>query len=83
MRGIVDIDADQRLARALPKTTIGDFGEPLWEHGLALANQGDIDTQAIAGAVATATHGSGGPSPPSRPPSRERDWSTGPDNWSR
>lgn len=59
MRGIVDIDADQRLARALPKTTIGDFGEPLWEHGLALANQGDIDTQAIAGAVATATHGSG------------------------
>jgi FAD/FMN-containing dehydrogenase len=31
----------------------------LWEKGLALANQGDIDTQAIAGAIATATHGSG------------------------
>ena len=45
--------------RALPKTTIGDFGKPLWERGLALANQGDIDTQSIAGAVATATHGSG------------------------
>lgn len=59
MRGIVDIDADRRLVRVLPKTTIGDFGEPLWEHGLALANQGDIDTQAIAGSVATATHGSG------------------------
>lgn len=59
MRGIVGVDADRMLARALPKTTIGDFGEPLWEHGLALANQGDIDTQAIAGAVATATHGSG------------------------
>ena len=26
---------------------------------LALRNQGDIDTQQIAGAVATATHGSG------------------------
>lgn len=59
MRGIVDIDANQQLIRALPKTTIGDFGEPLWEYGLALSNQGDIDTQAIAGSVATATHGSG------------------------
>lgn len=59
LRGIVDVDVEQRLVRALPKTTIGDFGEPLWERGLALANQGDIDTQSIAGAVATATHGSG------------------------
>ena len=59
MRGIVEVDANRLLVRALPKTTIGDFGEPLWEHGLALANQGDIDTQAIAGSVATATHGSG------------------------
>ncbi|MGH3075844.1 MAG: D-arabinono-1,4-lactone oxidase, partial [Gaiellales bacterium] len=30
-----------------------------WDAGLALDNQGDIDTQGIAGAVATATHGSG------------------------
>jgi FAD/FMN-containing dehydrogenase len=59
MRGIVAIDAAKRRVTALPKTTIGDFGEPLWAHGLALANQGDIDTQAIAGAIATATHGSG------------------------
>ncbi len=59
MRGVVEVDPDQLVARALPKTTIGDFSEPLWKHGLALANQGDIDTQAIAGAVATATHGSG------------------------
>lgn len=59
MRGIITIDPDRLMVRAGPKTTIGDFGEPLWEHGLALANQGDIDTQAIAGAIATATHGSG------------------------
>ena len=59
MRGIIEIDADHRAVRAGPKTTIGDFGDPLWEQGLALANQGDIDTQAIAGAIATATHGSG------------------------
>ena len=43
----------------LPGTRIGEFGDPLWEAGLALANQGDIETQAIAGAVATGTHGSG------------------------
>ena len=59
MRGIVEVDTTQQLVRALPKTTIAEFGEPLWEHGLALANQGDIDTQSIAGSVATATHGSG------------------------
>jgi L-gulono-1,4-lactone dehydrogenase len=28
-------------------------------HGLALENQGDIDTQALGGALATATHGTG------------------------
>ena len=59
LRGIIDIDASNLTVRAGPKTTVGDFGDPLWEHGLALANQGDIDTQAIAGAIATATHGSG------------------------
>ena len=40
-------------------TTIGQLAEPLWTAGLALKNQGDIDTQAIAGAIATSTHGSG------------------------
>ncbi len=59
LRGIYAIDVARRQVTAGPKTTVGDFGEPLWEHGLALANQGDIDTQAIAGAIATATHGSG------------------------
>src|SRR3954464_9253189 len=36
---------------------IGARGEPLRAAGLGLANQGDVDTQAIAGAVATGTHG--------------------------
>lgn len=31
----------------------------LWEEGLSLINQGDIDKQALAGAVATGTHGTG------------------------
>jgi FAD/FMN-containing dehydrogenase len=59
MRGITHIDAQRRLVTALPGTTVAEFGDPLWAAGLALSNQGDIDTQAIAGAVATATHGSG------------------------
>jgi FAD/FMN-containing dehydrogenase len=59
MRGVLSTDAARRGTTALPATLIRDFYEPLWEAGLALRNQGDIDTQQIAGAVATATHGSG------------------------
>jgi FAD/FMN-containing dehydrogenase len=59
LRGVVAIDAERQRATALPGTLIRDFYEPLWSAGLALRNQGDIDTQQIAGAVATATHGSG------------------------
>ena len=59
MRGVVGTDPQRKRAHALPGTLIRDFYEPLWAEGLALRNQGDIDTQQIAGAVATATHGSG------------------------
>jgi FAD-linked oxidoreductase len=59
LRGITHIDSARRLVTALPGTRVGEFGDPLWDAGLALVNQGDIDTQAIAGAVATGTHGSG------------------------
>jgi FAD/FMN-containing dehydrogenase len=59
LRGIVSIDTERLLVKAGPKTIIADFGETLWKQGLALSNQGDIDAQGIAGAIATATHGSG------------------------
>jgi FAD/FMN-containing dehydrogenase len=59
LRGIEHIDVARRRVTALPGTTVAEFGDPLWAAGLALANQGDIDTQAIAGAIATGTHGSG------------------------
>ncbi|MFC7726843.1 D-arabinono-1,4-lactone oxidase [Nocardioides sp. GCM10028917] len=59
LRGVVGTDAAAKRATALPGTLIRDFYEPLWQVGLALRNQGDIDTQQIAGAVATGTHGSG------------------------
>jgi FAD/FMN-containing dehydrogenase len=57
--GIRSIDAERRRVVVGPATTIGEFGEPLWAAGLALANQGDIVAQQIAGAISTATHGSG------------------------
>lgn len=57
--GITHVDAPTGRVRALPGTPIGGFGDPLWDAGLSLANQGDIDTQGISGAIGTATHGSG------------------------
>jgi FAD/FMN-containing dehydrogenase len=59
LRGVVEADSRSKRASALAGTLIRDFYEPLWREGLALKNQGDIDTQQIAGAVSTATHGSG------------------------
>ena len=59
VNGVIATDPRRRRATALAGTLIRDFYEPLWSEGLALKNQGDIDTQQIAGAVATATHGSG------------------------
>jgi len=59
LTGVVSADPTRKRARALAGTTIREFYEPLWREALALKNQGDIDTQQIAGAVATATHGSG------------------------
>src|SRR5579872_1448455 len=56
---IRSIDPDRRRVVVGPATTIGEFGVPLWAAGLSLANQGDIVAQHIAGAAATATHGSG------------------------
>jgi FAD/FMN-containing dehydrogenase len=58
MRGIVEVDRARRRVVALPATRIADLGEPLYSAGLALDSQSDIDTQQLAGAIATATHGS-------------------------
>lgn len=59
LSGIVHVDSEHRRVRARAGTQIRGFYKPLWNEGLALINQGDIDTQQIAGAVSTATHGSG------------------------
>lgn len=59
LSGVLRVDTDRREATLAAGTRIADCGEALRRHGLALRNQGDIDRQAIAGAVATGTHGTG------------------------
>ena len=57
--GIVDIDREAAQVRVKAGTPIWAMGEPLWDAGLSLKNQGAIDLQTIAGAISTSTHGSG------------------------
>lgn len=59
LTGLVGTDDSALRARLRGGTRLSDVGAPLWEHGMALANQGDIDAQSISGAIATGTKGSG------------------------
>lgn len=59
LSGVTGTDTARQRARAKGGTAISAFGDALWEHGLGLSNQGDIDKQSISGAIATGTHGSG------------------------
>src|ERR1700679_2123484 len=59
MQGLVSADLDRKRVIVRAGTRIGDIGRALKQMGLSLANQGDIDTQAIAGALSTGTHGTG------------------------
>jgi len=59
LAGIESIDPKSGDVTILSGTKIHAIGEPLFTAGRAFANQGDIDRQAIAGAVSTGTHGTG------------------------
>ena len=59
LAGIESVDAAAGRAWLRAGSKIHDLGGPLAEHGLALENQGDVDVQALAGAVSTGTHGTG------------------------
>ncbi|HEY2768538.1 MAG TPA: D-arabinono-1,4-lactone oxidase [Solirubrobacteraceae bacterium] len=59
MHRVLDVDRDSGLVRVQAGITIRELSERLAEHGLALENLGDIDVQSIAGAISTATHGTG------------------------
>jgi FAD/FMN-containing dehydrogenase len=59
LAGVVSTDRDTRRAWVWAGTRIYALGRALHDAGLALHNQGDIDRQTIAGAIATGTHGTG------------------------
>lgn len=59
LTGVIHTDTEAHRARVWGGTTIFAMGRPLHDAGLALTNQGDIDRQAIAGAIGTGTHGTG------------------------
>lgn len=59
MNRILDVDRESGLVRAQSGITLGALSDAMHQHGLALANMGDIDVQSLAGATATGTHGTG------------------------
>ncbi len=59
LAGLSSVDVESQSAWVWAGSRIFTLGRALHEHGLALINQGDIDEQAIAGATATGTHGTG------------------------
>lgn len=59
LNGLVSVDAEARQAEVWAGTRLHALGPLLQAHGQALPNQPDIDYQALGGAVATSTHGTG------------------------
>ena len=59
MDAVLDADRESGLVRVEAGITIHELSRRLWDLGLSLENLGDIDVQSIAGAISTATHGTG------------------------
>jgi FAD-linked oxidoreductase len=59
MSRVLDVDRGSGAVRVQAGITIHELSARLREHGLAMENLGDIDVQSIAGAISTATHGTG------------------------
>ncbi|TIW78339.1 MAG: FAD-binding protein, partial [Mesorhizobium sp.] len=59
LEGLVSHDAKKHQARVRAGTRLGPLMHILQGIGQGLPNMGDIDRQAIGGALGTATHGSG------------------------
>ncbi|AEH77653.1 probabable FAD-linked oxidoreductase [Sinorhizobium meliloti SM11] len=59
LRGVQKVDKARKQITVAGGTRINEVGKTLKQHGLSLINQGDIDSQAVAGAFTTGTHGTG------------------------
>jgi L-gulono-1,4-lactone dehydrogenase len=56
---VLDADTESGLVKVEAGITLSDLSAALWDRGLAMENLGDIDRQTLAGAISTATHGTG------------------------
>ena len=57
--GTVKLSADRTRAWAPAGWSLARLTAALWDKGVSLINQGDVNPQALAGAIATGTHGTG------------------------
>ena len=55
----MNIDTEEMVAEVWAGTKLHELGKLLEEKGYAQENLGDIDSQSIAGAISTGTHGTG------------------------
>jgi L-gulonolactone oxidase len=59
MGRVLDADRSSGLVEVEAGIRLRELGPALAARGLAMENLGDVDAQALAGAIATATHGTG------------------------
>jgi L-gulonolactone oxidase len=59
LSGLIGIDRDIPQITVQAGMRLRELNLVLAEHGLAMANLGDIDVQTVAGAISTGTHGTG------------------------
>lgn len=59
MEGEIRMAEDGQSAWVPAGWSLAGLTEALWRHGCSLANQGDVNPQSLAGALATGTHGTG------------------------
>src|SRR5690349_9438084 len=59
LEGEVRFSADRTRVWAPAGWSLARLTAALWEEGVSLINQGDVNPQALAGAIATGTHGTG------------------------
>ncbi|HWU79933.1 MAG TPA: D-arabinono-1,4-lactone oxidase [Caulobacter sp.] len=58
-KGAVEVAADRKTVWAPAGWSLKRLTAALWDQGLSLINQGDINPQSLAGAISTGTHGTG------------------------
>lgn len=59
LEGDIEVAEDRTSVWAPAGMSLAKLTARLWSMGLSLANQGDVNPQSLAGAISTATHGTG------------------------